>query len=159
MCAILDKNVVHEVFGENRPSAGVEFFEWLNSGKGLLVLGGKLRQELVENRKFKEWLPEAVRAGRIRTYNDETVNGKTNEPNLTQSCKSNDRHIVALAQISGARLLYSNDDNLRRDFKHKALIDKPRGKIYSTRQSKNFQPSHARLLNDSNLCKRVESTQ
>ena len=63
-----------------------------------------------------------------------------------ERCRSNDTHVIALAQISGARLLYSNDKDLYVDFKNKHLIDEPRGKIYSTNEDKNFTNSHARLL-------------
>ena len=55
-----------------------------------------------------------------------------------ERCRSNDTHVIALAQISGARLLYSNDKDLHVDFKNKRLIDEPRGKIYSTNEDKGF---------------------
>ena len=32
------------------------------------------------------------------------------------ACQSNDLHVLALAQVSGARLLYSNDLSLHQDF-------------------------------------------
>ena len=45
--------------------------------------------------------------------------------------QSNDRHIIALAKASGARLLYTGDGKLlRKDFDNKAYIDNPTGKIY-----------------------------
>lgn len=53
-------------------------------------------------------------------------------------CVSDDEHIIALAQISGARLLYSNDGDLHKDFRNKNLIDNPRGKVYSTRENTGF---------------------
>lgn len=155
MCAILDNSVVTEVFGENRPPAGEEFFRWLNEGRGLLILGGKLRKELGENKKFSEWLKQAIRAGRVKSYKDDGVNKKTGKLLKAQSCQSNDQHIVALAQVSGARLLYANDVDLQKDFKNHRLIDNPRGKIYSTRKNRNFGSGHKRLLNDGTLCKRA----
>ena len=50
-------------------------------------------------------------------------------------CVSNDIHIVALARISGSRLLYSKDDNLCKDFKNLKVLN-PKGKIYSTFRNK-----------------------
>jgi len=50
VCAILDNNVVHQVFGTNCPAAGKEFFKWINSGSGQLVVGGKLSKELKDQR-------------------------------------------------------------------------------------------------------------
>ena len=70
------------------------------------------------------------------------------------ACKSNDEHVIALAQVSGARLLYSGDGDLRKDFKNKELIDHPRGKVYSTEENSRFLPGHKRLLGQKNLCRR-----
>lgn len=71
----------------------------------------------------------------------------------------NPEHIIALAKISGARLLYSNDQLLQRDFNEKELIDKPRGKIYSTHKTdeydnSKFDEAKRRLLNR-NLCQQI----
>lgn len=153
MCAILDVNVVHQVFGPNRPPAGEAFFKWLASGKGQLVAGGELLRELDGNRKFRTWRQQAVLAGRVRLCDADEVNEKTQTLKNEHSCRSNDQHILALAQVSGARLLYSNDDALQRDFKDKNLIDKPRGKVYSTLQNEDLQNSHRRLLGNRNLCR------
>lgn len=153
MCAILDINVVHQVFGPDRPPAGEEFFQWLNSGKGQLVAGGKLLRELDGNRKFKIWRQQAVLSGRVRLCDAAAVKDKTQQLKSENSCRSNDRHIVALAQVSGARLLYSNDVDLQGDFKDKKLIDNPRGKVYSTLRKEHFENSHRRLLGNRSLCK------
>ena len=64
MCAVLDASVCSMVFGgEDRPDAGRRFFEWVNSGKGRLVIGGKLRDELYQSQKFKNWAATAVQYG------------------------------------------------------------------------------------------------
>ena len=75
------------------------------------------------------------------------------ELNEEGRCHSNDTHVIALAQITGARLLYSNDKDLHEDFKNKRLIDEPRGKVYSTNEDKNFTNAHEKLLNNRNLCR------
>ncbi len=144
MCAIIDANAASEVFGPKRPEAGVKFFEWLNTGRGKLVVGGKLRDELGRVSKFQEWALEATRSGRILSTNAEKVATKTEEIKNAATCKSNDPHVLALAQVSGARLLYSNDSHLHSDFKR--LIDKPRGKIYSTLTDKTFTNARRKLL-------------
>ena len=59
--------------------------------------------------------------------------------------QSDDPHILALAQIGGARLLYSDDQPLHGDFKNAALLDPP-GAIYSTLRSGTFGPAKRRLL-------------
>lgn len=148
MCAILDNNVVHEVFGsDRRPETGVKFFNWINSGPGHLIVGGKLLRELSDNQNFTEWLKQALFAGRASKPDDEVVYNKTNELDKAGLCQSDDAHVIALAQVSNARLLYSKDKDLHRDFKNKQLIDNPRGKVYSA-------PGHERLLGMRGLCHR-----
>ena len=154
MCAILDNDVAHQVFGRSRPPAGLAFRRWLESGRGQLVVGGQLRRELAGTQGFRLWLQQALLEGRARSINDQEVEKRTTDLEQAGLCRSNDPHIVALAQLSNARLLYSNDDDLRQDFGNKQLIDRPRGKVYSTKRSNDFQESHRRLLNQRRLCLR-----
>ena len=152
MCAILDANVAGQVFGTDRPAAGQAFFEWIDSGRGRLVVGGKLRRELDGNRAFRDWRLQAVLAGRIKLLNDGAVDGRAKQLEQDNACRSDDEHVVAVAQLGGARLLYSNDDALQDDFNDKALIDRPRGKVYSTRIHQDMRREHRRLLANRNLC-------
>lgn len=153
MCAILDANAVGQVFGTDRPAAGQAFFRWIDSGPGHLVVGGRLRRELDRSsRDFREWRLQAVLAGRITLLNDEAVDGRARALEQRDACRSNDPHVVAAAQVSGARLLYTNDADLQADFGDKALIDRPRGKVYSTRKRDDLTPAHRRLLANRNLC-------
>ena len=99
-------------------------------------------------------MQQALLGGQAISVNDEAVEKKTTALKRSDVCRSNDPHIVALAQLSNARLLYSNDDDLRHDFGNKQLIDQPRGKVYSTKRSNDFQESHKRLLNQRRLCRR-----
>lgn len=154
MCAIVDANVVPEIFGSNLPPAGEKFFDWLNQGSGLLVVGGKLLEELEKSSAdFRLWGREAQLAGKMKIVNKSEVDARTKQLQSTAAIRSNDSHVIALAQVSGARLLYSNDGNLQKDFNDKRLIDAPRGKVYSTSVNKSFQRSHDRLLKNKNLCR------
>ncbi len=133
MGAILDANVAHEVFSDfDRPEAGKHFFDQINSGDGVLVAGGRLLQELLKTSARRN-VNEAFRSGRIKRIDDQKVNALTEKIQNEENIQSDDPHILALAQASGARLLYSNDADLQEDFTNKQLIDKPRGKVYSTR--------------------------
>ena len=151
MCAILDANVVHKVFGKNRPGAGVAFFDWIDSGNGSLVTGGELHRELTRVHTFREWSKQAVLSGRIKRFNDQEIDDRTER--LKDSCISDDPHVIALAQISGARFLYSDDGNLHKDFKNGQLITNPGGTIYSTKEQDNFTPKHRKLLRRSGVCR------
>ena len=151
MCAIIDANVADEVFGSNRPEAGVEFFKWIST-RGRLVVGGKLLEEL-NRTSAREWARQALNAGLIRNVGEGDVNARTKKIQNESIYNSDDPHVLALAQISGARLLYSNDPGLQDDFKNKSLINYPRGKVYSTRKHRRFENSHKHLLKRKDLCR------
>ena len=154
MCAILDANVVHQVFGSNRPDAGEKFFQWLSSGKGRLVTGGKLFDELKGSSEgFRRWAVQARLSGRLREESKREVDTRTTELERDGEYKSDDPHVLALAQVSDVRLLYTNDAALQQDFDDKRLIDNPRGKVYTTKVNRNFTTTHRNLLRRQNLCK------
>ena len=152
MCAILDASVCSMVFGgEDRPDAGKGFFEWVNSGKGRLVIGGKLRRELFQNSTFKNWAAIAVQFGRLKDSDDALVNQC--EDTIT-NLDSNDSHIIALALVSQARLLCTDDRALMKDFKNKGLISKPKGSIYSIKLGSRFSKDKKDLLRRCNCRKK-----
>ena len=145
MCAIVDKNVIHRLFDPNRRQKGDElFFRWME-GAGRIVIGGGVRSEFYDHCKAKEWAQQVLVAGKIRELNYAKVNARTKELKKSNLCKSNDRHVIALAQLSGARLLYTLDKLLMEDFKNPALVNKPRGKIYKSEKTK-------KLLEEKDLC-------
>ena len=152
MCAILDANVAGQVFGAGRPPAGAKFFEWIDSGRGRLVIGGRLRRELDRLSAFREWRRQAVLAGQVTLLNDEAVDGKATLLAQENACRSDDEHVVAVAQLGGARLLFTNDGDLQADFKNRDLVDDPRGKVFTTRVREDWTPAHRRLLADRTLC-------
>ena len=153
MCAIIDANVVHEVFGVTKNEAGQRFYEWVSEGKVGLVVGGKLDEELqVASELYRKLTPELQRSGKLTKIDNDKVNNRTEELLKDGSCKSDDEHVVALAQVSGARLLYSNDNDLQQDFKNSHLIHDPQGKIYSTKKTTKFNRTKRTLLNK-NQCR------
>lgn len=139
MCAILDTCVAHEVFsrGGSGPTteAGREFFQWLQDGKGKLVIGGKLRGELLRVSQFSRWATEALRTGggngKLMVVDDQCIEDEAQEIERCNDLRSNDSHIIALAQVSGARLLFSKDRKLIKDFENPDIINNPPGEIYS----------------------------
>ena len=157
MCAIVDNDVAGEVFGDGDSPAGQGFFNWLNGGRGRLVVGGKLLDELAESRNFREWASTATLFGRMTTLNRNDVEERTRTIEDEAMHSSNDPHVLALAQLGHARLLFTNDQRLEQDFKSKSLIDSPRGRVYHTRgihapnDNKGFSKTHRRLLS-SNVC-------
>ena len=154
MCAILDANVTSEVFGDTRTPAGQKFREWLDRGRSSLVMGGKLADELTHDGRFRAWSETAIQYGRLQLVDSTKVDERAAELHSANACVSDDEHVIALAQLSGARLLFSNEPNLHTDFKSKILIDEPRGKVFSTKDGKQFTTAQRRLLADKVLCRR-----
>ena len=160
MCAIVDAQVAHEVFGEAPSPAGREFYRWLHKGRGHLVTGGKLQEELEGGSPgFRKWAREAGLAGLMTVVNKAKVEERTIELERDAKHTSNDPHVLAVAQMSGARLLFTNDRRLEEDFGNKLLIDGPRGCVYHTRDiaipddNKQFKRAHKRLLSNRRLCR------
>lgn len=154
MCAILDNNVRHEVFGERdtQTPAGKYFLDWVEGPKGMLVIGGKLRRELGEYGRFLTWMRTATRRNVVRSIDDEWVDGETRILREQGGCRSDDEHVLALARVSGARLLFTNDVALQDDFRDQRIVGGTRGRIYTTREYSDVRRSHRDLLRRTDLC-------
>ncbi len=163
MCVIIDANLLDDVFGENRSEAGAKLFEWIDNPKksGHLVLGGtKLRSESMPKHAFSVWWRRATSSGIATEIKTKVIDDLEKDLIDEDSCSSDDEHIIALAKVSGARLLYSNDGLLEDDFKNKGktpnLLPSPRGKSYPSSmppKDQKFTKHHRNLLEDKNLCK------
>ena len=80
MCAIIDTNVVHEVFGssdEQPAGAGEGFFRWLSSGKGKLVVGGKLKEEIGRVSNYRIWAQQATLSGKLINKSKDRIDQET----------------------------------------------------------------------------------
>ena len=152
MCAIVDANASYEVFGDNQTPAGKHFYDWLmRRNGGALVAGGKLLRELNPNSKFREVFGERLRAGRAKLVLDDKVASELDKlPN--ELIESDDHHVLALANASGARLLFTNDNALQDDFRNRRIIGGTRGRIYTTGRNRNVTDTHRRLLQRGDLC-------
>ena len=157
MCAIIDANVTFEVFGRKRTEAGKRFRDWLDGNQGRLVVGGKNLEELAKNGNFARWFgEERRRGGRVRQTRNKIISERQQALVRDGLPTSDDEHVLALALVSGARLLYSNDRRLKNDFLNVAIIRDPAGKVYTThhggRRITHFTDEHEELLRTENLC-------
>lgn len=156
MCAIVDANVLGEVFGNNPTEAGKFFYNWLNKPRGgILTIGGtKFKAETTTNANFARVLSERIIAGRVRQVPDTDVDAEAVRINaMNIRIKSDDEHILALANVSGARLLFTNDRNLIRDFGNSDIVGGTRGRIYTTTHGHGaVRRSHRDLLRRTDLC-------
>ena len=154
MCVILDTNSVSEVLGQEKSTPGADFFNWIMKGGIKLVVGKTLLGELSRGSRFRNWYSNAFRTGkavRISSKDDDEAEKRCKQLLQQGKCKSNDQHIIALAQISGARLLYTHDDKLKPDFK-----DFAKGRIYPLGESDNAKSKRRRIHQEKNLCARYD---
>ncbi len=148
MCAIVDNNMRDRFFGTPVAPELQPLWKWIDDRKGLLVVGGRLRKELYESENARRAIQQWIRTTSARDIEDDDP-GKveTETASITNGglCKSNDQHVIALARVSGARLLCSGDQRLHADFGNPALISNPRGSVYQN-------SSHAHLLAHDGQC-------
>ena len=162
MCAIVDTNVISEVM-RGKTEAGIKFKDWLENKKGRLVVGGKHLEELLKDNGFKKWFIEMRRSSVVEQIRNELILKRQRNLDQRNDLKSNDSHVLALAIVGGARLLYTNDGNLKKDFSNNKIISGPLGKIYTTTEIEGqiergkFRQAHKKLLNNKNLCKKMIS--
>lgn len=130
MCIIIDANVLGKFLADPPGEDAAPVHDWLKRRKGKLVYstGGKFAPEVVG--KARQRLLDYVRAGlAVEEVRRERL--LEEEQGLAEEIRSDDPHVLALARVSGARLLYTGDGDLIADFKAKRFIDRPRGKVYS----------------------------
>ena len=153
MCAIVDNNVRDQVFGEDSDSpAGKFFLEWLSAGRGKLVVGGELLRELRGYGDFNRWLRTALTRNIALAIDDNEVDFETQAIRDQRVCRSDDEHVVALARVSGARLLFTNDRALQDDFRNIRIVPGTRGRIYTTVEFTDVRRTHRNLLRRTDLC-------
>jgi hypothetical protein len=149
MCAIVDVNNCHKIFGRTdvQTPAGKFFLDWLESERGRVVIGGtQMKREIDRVGRYDKWLKTAIARGRVRQERDNLVDAEANTLGGNPHCRSDDQHLLALARIAGARLLFTEDPDLQEDFRNHQIIANPRGKVYSTRIDHEVSKAHQRLL-------------
>jgi hypothetical protein len=144
MCVIVDVNVAAQVLLAPPDAAYRLLHRSLVLGKGYkatLAYGGHLTVEYGHHRRLFGLVAELDRAGRAKQYSDALIAAEAAAINEAGLLQSDDPHIVALAVVSGARVLCSDDGALCNDFKRQALVNHPRGKVYKN-------PTHQHLVRD-----------
>src|SRR5438034_7703123 len=104
MCLIIDANYAHRVYPKPDKD-GLVIQTALVDGRARLVYGGKLAEEYTMMVEFRRWLVGLSRAGRARKVSDAEVERVTTDLVRTGGYVSDDPHIIALARVSGVRLL------------------------------------------------------
>jgi len=132
MCIIIDANVVGDLSTMTDDAKPV--LNWLLKGNGRLVIGGKLTLEL-DRTGLRSTLVVLDQAGRLKKLNDEKVRNKATS--IANLCCSNDCHVVAVALLSGCRLIFTKDHKLHKDMKNTKIVN-PAASIYQSKSHKNL---------------------
>ena len=148
MCVIVDANLAARALRELPEPEFAPLLDWLQTGGGVLVVGGRLTEELSRLEKPWQFVLNLLRAGRARPVGREQVEQEEAVVAATGHCRSNDHHVLALARVSGARTLCTDDRALQQDFRNPRLISGPRGSIYQ-------RQAHAHLLRHTTSCGRL----
>jgi len=141
VCLIVDANVASIFLAQQNAVT-----DWLLGKSGRLVAAGKLRLELAKNDVVRRLLVRLDQAGRLRSADANKLEQEEQRLRTSATCVSNDPHVLALAIVSGARTLATEDQYLIRDFRNEAIIDQPRGNIYRN------PAVHGRLLRHTASC-------
>ncbi|TAG00808.1 MAG: hypothetical protein EAZ43_12700 [Betaproteobacteria bacterium] len=137
---IVDANCATLTLSANPNPDFAPVMQAILKNKATLVLGGsKQRDEYTRLAAVWRFIIALDRAGKAKKYLDSEVDHF--EVSLGESglLRSDDPHILALARVSGARLLCSRDQNLHFDFTSQQILNAPQGKVYQN-------ATHAHLL-------------
>ncbi|MCY4099714.1 MAG: hypothetical protein OXF46_02215 [Rhodobacteraceae bacterium] len=167
MCVIIDANVMGVFINSTKEKnrSAWELKNYIQDRRILLVFGGKkLKKEYRKNNDFSRWLRLQILGGSANVIDDKIINVEEKKLKIV-SCLSDDEHVLALAKVSGARLLYTKENALAKDFKNRKLIggkvyraeppkneltQQPKGKKYNLTDHTKFTSSKKRLLEEAN---------
>ena len=130
---IVDANKLGRFLADPPDEDALPIRNWLHrrNSAGTLVYstGGEFKREL--GTKARRRLADYAQAGKARLVPAARFKKDEDRLRASDQLQSDDPHVLALARASGARLLYTGDEDLKADFKNPSLISNPRGKIYS----------------------------
>lgn len=139
MCLIIDVNVAHKILltDNDLDFQAVHQLLFNNKTTAKVVYSQQFVDEC-KNIAIRGILAQLDKAGRAKVIDANQINLEISHVLNSGFCQSNDLHIIALARVSGVRLLCSHDQKLHSDFTNKKLIDQPRGKVYQNAKHKNL---------------------
>lgn len=141
MCIIVDANVLGNFLSDPADEDTKPIRKWLDRGWGRIVYstGGTFASEI--KGAARERLAVYVRDGRAASIPADRFEERKRA--LEGRIQSDDPHVLALALEAKVRLLYTKDKQLIADFTDKKIIDRPRGKVYSSRRNSHLLTSTA----------------
>lgn len=134
MCLIIDTNVAALILTEQTNAEFAQLHRELFRKQTRVVVdygGSQLLQEMQRNANVWRLLLALDQAGRARAFRTELVDAEQAVVDALPQRRSDDPHVLALARVSGARLLATKDGDLITDFKNSSIVNSPRGKVYT----------------------------
>ena len=124
MCvvAIVDADSLPVLATRQAPGDNL-FLSWIGGRHGILAFSsvGQYFTELRRNRAVMDLIGRYEQGGQLRKISADQL-AVSEEQIAEKNLRSNDSHILTLALASDARVLCSNDDNLRADFKDRDIL-------------------------------------
>ncbi len=136
MCVIVDTNKF-AAFCDLADEEANPLRKWVDEA-GSIAYSTHSEFAVETTREWEEQIKMHVRRGSVKLVPPDTLSPEIELIKRSGYCRSDDWHILALARVAGARLLYTSDKNLTMDFKNKAIISGPRGKVYSSKNHKSL---------------------
>ena len=131
MCAIIDASVLATYCANPKAAGFGEVDRWLTSRNGRIVYGGtKYGKELERVDAARQLFAGYARAGKAKLLDNDRIDADAAWIAANQRIKSDDEHILALARVSGARVLCTSDGDLVSDFTDTALVPTPKGRVF-----------------------------
>ncbi len=143
MCVIIDTNKISAILDAS-DEASAALLKWVNQGGSLVYATSGPYAEELKRVNFRPLLAFSRRA-RLYAVPPHELDEHVATLEREGKCRSNDLHVLALALASGARIFYTDDENLRKDIRNSEIFHKYRGHVYS-------QKKHRHLLSKEN-CK------
>ena len=157
MCVIVDADKSHGLVKDPLPNDVKPLQKWLSRDGSLVYSTGGIFDRQY-SREVRDYFRFLSRNNKAIQFNLQVVEEKmTDLPDegalaSDENSGRNDRHILALALVSGAEVLYTGDQNLMKDFQNKKIMGHSNGKIYSSEEDKGRGLQSRKLFDQKNLC-------
>ena len=129
MCVrtIIDASAFRHLYEESKNTAGHQLRRWIANGYGLVVYSPDdtvYAEELNKNKKVLALLRDFSQRGQTEIIGAAQIKSAQNQIPGRTIRRSNDPHVLALATVGQATVLFSCDSKLQKDFADRTVLPK-----------------------------------